>query len=157
MSIGGLPFSTWLSKVDPRFHIPVNSVIFTCLFTIVISLINIGSTVAFNAMLSLSTVALMATYLISVGCVTLKRLRKEPLPPARWSLGKAGLPVNLTAMLYAVWSFFWSFWPNAHDVNAVNFNWACVLFVGLMLISAVLYLTYARRKYEGPVVKCRYD
>ncbi|KAF2096693.1 putative amino acid transporter [Rhizodiscina lignyota] len=153
----GLPFSTWLSKVDTRFHIPVNSVIFTCLFTMVISLINIGSTVAFNAMLSLSTVALMATYLVSIGCVTLKRIRGEALPQSRWTLGRAGMPVNVIALVYAVWAFFWSFWPNAHDINATNFNWACVLFVGLMLISAVLYVTYARGKYEGPVVKCRFD
>jgi choline transport protein len=149
----GLPFATWLGRVDERWHIPINSIIFTCIFTIVISLINIGSTVAFNAMLSLATVALMATYLISVGCVALKRIRSQPLPHARWSLGRWGLPINCTAIVYATWSFFWSFWPNSYHVNAVNFNWASVLFVGLMGISAILYLTYARRIYEGPVVK----
>ncbi|KAK0887980.1 hypothetical protein LTR57_025570, partial [Friedmanniomyces endolithicus] len=47
------------AMVDPRFDVPVNSIIFTTIFTAVISLINIGSTVAFNAMLSLSTTALM--------------------------------------------------------------------------------------------------
>jgi hypothetical protein len=56
-------------------------------------------------------------------------------------------------MIYASWSFFWSFWPNAHDVNAENFNWASVLFVGLMGISAVLYWVHARKVYDGPVVK----
>jgi choline transport protein len=117
------------------------------------SLINIGSTVAFNAMRPLSTVALMATYLISVGCVTLKRLRHEPLPDSRWTLGRFGLPVNMIAFTYACWSFFWSFRPNSKDVNAVNFNWACVLFVGLMGLSGVLYAVHARKVYEGPVVK----
>jgi choline transport protein len=131
----------------------VNSIIFTCAFTTVMSLINIGSTVAFNAMLSLSTVALMATYVISVGCVTLKRLRHESLPDSRWSLGRWGLPINITAFMYAIWAFFWSFWPNSMQVTAVNFNWACVLFVGLMGISGVLYVVHARKVYEGPVVK----
>ncbi len=120
--------------------------------TLLLSLINIGSTVAFNAMLSLSTVALMATYLISIGCVTARRFNLEnPLPPARWSLGKAGLPVNCIALVYACWAFFWSFWPNSHDVMATNFNWASVIFVGLMGISSLLYFVHARKVYDGPV------
>ena len=117
------------------------------------SLINIGSTVAFNAMLSLSTIALMATYTISVGCITLKRIRNEPLPQTRWSLGKFGMPINVISLIYSLWSFFWSFWPNSYSVNAANFNWACVLFVGLMGLSGLLYAVYARNVYEGPVVK----
>ena len=117
------------------------------------SLINIGSTVAFNAILSLSTVALMATYVISVGCVSLKRVRGEPLPDSRWTLGRWGFPINVMAFVYAIWSFFWSFWPNSMHVTAKNFNWACVLFTGLMSISGVLYIVHARKVYEGPVVK----
>ncbi len=119
----------------------------------VLSLINIGSTVAFNALLSLSTCALMATYILSVGCVALKRVRGEPLPIARWSLGRLGLPVNVAALLYTTWGFFWSFWPNAFHVHAINFNWACVLFGGLMAISVLVYTVHARKVYEGPVAK----
>ena len=117
------------------------------------ALINIGSTVAFNAMLSLSTVALMATYLVSVGCVMAKRLRGEPMPRCRWSLGRYGLPINILAMVYSCWSFFWSFWPNTYAVTAETFNWACVIFVGLMALSSVLYYVQARHVYDGPVVK----
>ncbi|PIG79407.1 amino acid transporter [Aspergillus arachidicola] len=150
----GLPFSNWLGEVNPRLHIPVNSIIVTCLFSMAMSLINIGSTVAFNAMLSLSTTALMATYLISIGCIIARRIScNPPLPPSRWTLGRFGMPVNILAMVYASWSFFWSFWPNAYDVNAENFNWASVLFVGLMGISTIVYWTYARKHYDGPVVK----
>lgn len=137
--------------MHPKWHIPVNSIIFTVIFSFVMALINIGSTVAFNAMLSLSTVALMATYVISIGCVTIKRIKKQPLPPARWSLGRAGLPVNCIAMLYACWAFFWSFWPNSHDVVAENFNYACVIFVGAMAFSTLWYFVHARKSYAGPV------
>jgi choline transport protein len=50
----GLPFSGWLGQVNQKLHVPANSVTFTCAFTIVLSLINIGSDVAFNASTSLS-------------------------------------------------------------------------------------------------------
>ena len=68
------------------------------------SLINLGIKVAFEAMISLATLALMATYLISIGCALLRRLRGEMLPSARWSLGRYGLPVNAIAIVYTSWS-----------------------------------------------------
>lgn len=45
-----------------------------------------------------------------------------------------------------------SFWPNAYQPTAQSMNYACVLFVGLMLVSCILYVTHAKR-YEGPVAK----
>jgi choline transport protein len=68
------------------------------------SLINLGSKVAFEAMISLATATLMATYLISIGCALLKRVRGQTLPSARWSLGRYGLPVNAVAIVYTSWS-----------------------------------------------------
>ena len=148
----GLPLGGWIGAVNERLRAPANAVIFTVIVTCLVSLINIGSTVAFNALLSLATVALMGTYVISIGCVTLRRFNKDTtLPPARWSLGKAGLPVNVIALLYAFYGFFWSFWPNAYDVIAANFNYACVIFVGVMGFGTVLYFAYARKVYDGPV------
>lgn len=45
----GLPFSNWIGKVDKKLDNPANSVTFTCIITILLSLINIGSDTAFNA------------------------------------------------------------------------------------------------------------
>ncbi|KAB8229631.1 amino acid permease-domain-containing protein [Aspergillus alliaceus] len=124
----GLPFSSFLGTVHPTLHIPANSIIFTFMFSLAMSLTNIGSTVAFNALVSLSTVALMATYLISFTCLILRRVYcNPPLPPCR------------------------CFWPILHDASAVNFNWAPVLFVGVMGASTVVYWLHARKVYEGTV------
>lgn len=147
----GLPFASWIGAVNRSRRAPVNAIIFTTLFTSVVSLINIGSTAAFNALLSLSTVALMGTYLVSISCVLFRKIRGHYLPPARWSLGRWGLPVNICALIYAIWSLFWSFWPNAYEPNATDFNWACVVFVGLMFLGTVYYLLHARKIYDGPV------
>ncbi|RMZ79177.1 hypothetical protein DV738_g3462, partial [Chaetothyriales sp. CBS 135597] len=149
----GLPFAAWLGHVHPSLHIPVNAVILSVSYAMALSLINIGSSTAFNAILSLSTVALMSTYILSIACIISRRFSGQPLPPSRWTLGRMGLPINIAAMVYTTWGFFWSFWPNSYHVDAATFNWACVLFFGLMSISTVLYLIYARKIYEGPVAK----
>ncbi|KKY21609.1 putative amino acid permease [Phaeomoniella chlamydospora] len=150
LNLTNFPFS---SQVHPTMHIPINSIIVTCGFTLLISLINIGSYVAFNALLSLSSTALMATYTTSVGCMTWRRLAGEPLPPSRFSLGRWGLPINICACAYSIWSFFWAFWPTYADITAQDFNWSVVLFVSIMGLASIYYWLHGRKVYEGPVVK----
>lgn len=149
----GLPYSNWIRRVNTRLHVPVNAIIVTASYTSAAALINIGSSVAFNALISLSTVTLMGTYVMSIGSITLKRLRGEQLPHARWSLGRWSLTINCIGLFYAMYASFWSFWPCYHHVTAVNFNWAPVLFVGLIGLACVLYRYDGVGRYQGPVTK----
>ncbi|KAJ9642987.1 hypothetical protein H2199_004509 [Coniosporium tulheliwenetii] len=81
--------------------------ILTCVTTMLLSLINIGSTVAFNAIISLQLIALMSTYSISIGCVLYQRTwGGNNLPPAQWSLGSAGKYINGVAFVYTVYLLF---------------------------------------------------
>jgi len=146
------------SQVSTKNHIPANAVILTCIITILLSLINLGSTAAFNAIISLQLMALMATYLLSIGSVLWRRTRSsDPLPPARFSLGRYGTVVNGIGFFYSGWSLFWAAWPGVggSDLTVTNMNWAPVMFVGVMGISLVFYWTGARGKYKGPVVLVR--
>ena len=57
---------------------------------VLLSLINIGSTTALNAILALDLASLLCSYTICILCLVFKRLRGEVLPPAQWSLGRWG-------------------------------------------------------------------
>ncbi|EKM57693.1 uncharacterized protein PHACADRAFT_88705 [Phanerochaete carnosa HHB-10118-sp] len=161
----GLPFARFIGAVHPRYKVPVNAIGANVLFATVLSLINIGSTTAFNALLSVGVIALMATYSISIACVLLKRLRGEPLAHARWtfikdgasghggSFGRYGVVVNGIGLAFSLWSFFWSFWPPVKHVQPVSMNWAVVIFGGIMGLAAVTYIVHAHRVYDGPVAK----
>jgi choline transport protein len=120
----GMPFPGWMKKVNPRLNVAANSCMVTYGYTVVMSLIYIGSPIAFNAIISLAIVALMATYAISIGCVLWRRIvHPETLPPVFWSLGKWGVAVNLLGLVYACYSFFWAFWPIYYQptVDEVSF------------------------------------
>lgn len=148
----GFPFHHWLGTVHPTLHIPANAIFTTCLITCLLGLINIGSTVAFNAIISLQIVALMFSYTISITCVLYRRIyHPELLPLARWSLGKWGVIINSVALVYAVFAFFWCFWPGETPVNAESMNWGVVMFVGVGMLCAMSYAVQGRKIYHGPV------
>lgn len=148
----GFPFSSWISKVEEKRHIPRNAIIVTSATSICLSLIAIGSPIAFYAMASLFTVAILQCYCLSIGCILWRRIAyPETLPPATFSLGKFGVPINITGVCYALWAFFWAFWPMFNPVVPETFNWASVLFTATLIVAGVYFMLGARRKYFGPV------
>ncbi|KAJ5682362.1 GABA permease [Penicillium macrosclerotiorum] len=149
----GLPFSRWIGKVDARRHIPVNAIGLSCLFSCALSLINIGSLTAFNAIISLNVAALMYTYIISISCVIYRKIwLPGSLPPRRWDMGRWGLAVNIVALLYSCFALFWSLWPSNYPVTVENFNWSVVIFGGVFFISLGMYIVKGRKEYAGPAV-----
>ena len=156
----GLPFSNWLSTVHPRLHIPVNACKFSCCVAVLLSLIYIGSPVAFYAITSLATVSLLQCYCLSIGCVLYRRIKHpQTMPPAHFSLGKCGIPINATAVAYSMWAFFWSFWPQ-YSLAGVktlpalsDFNWASVIFVTVLIAAMVYFAFRAKDRYVGPVTE----
>lgn len=148
----GFPFSDWIAKVDQKRHIPRNAIIVTSGVAMCLSLIYIGSTVAYFAMTSLVTVSLLQCYCLSIGCMLWRRIKyPETLPPASFSLGRFGIPLNAAAVLYSFWAFFWAFWPIYNPVIPENFNWASVLFSATLIGAAIHFVFVARKKYFGPV------
>jgi choline transport protein len=120
--------------------------------TVILSLINIGSSAAFNAIISLQLSSLMLTYAVSIACVLYRRIaHPELLPKARWSLGRFGVVVNGVGLVYSIFVFFWCFWPGATPVTPKSFNWAILMFTALVIASTTTYLLQGRKVYAGPV------
>lgn len=148
----GFPCHQWISRVHPKYRVPVNSITLTCTISCLLALINIGSSTAFNAIISLQLVALMFSYTISICCVLYRRIaHPELLPKARWSLGRWGVPINVAAVLYAIFAFFWCFWPPQTPVDAESMNYGVVMFVGVGLCCLASYVVQGRHIYRGPV------
>ncbi|KAJ5677035.1 uncharacterized protein N7477_002668 [Penicillium maclennaniae] len=152
----GLPFSRWIGKIDKKRQIPINAIALSCTISCALSLINIGSETAFNAIISLNVAALMYTYIISIGCVIYRKIwHPESLPPRRWNMGRWGLAVNIIGLLYCCFALFWSLWPSDLPVTLDNFNWSVVIFGGVFIISLAMYLIKGRKEYSGPAAIVR--
>ncbi|KAI8931135.1 hypothetical protein NX059_011489 [Plenodomus lindquistii] len=147
----GVPFSAFFSYVQPGWDLPINSVIITFAISVGLSLINIGSTVALNSIISLGIGALLTSYLISISCLWLKRFRGEPLLPSKFSLGKAGVWVNGIAIVWLVFAFVFSFFPTFPHPAPDVMNWGILIYGIVVTFALVYYYLYGRKFYAGPV------
>ncbi|KAL8671415.1 MAG: hypothetical protein Q9168_004088 [Polycauliona sp. 1 TL-2023] len=148
----GLPFSKYLRRVRPGWNLPLNALFISLGFGIIIALINLGSSVALNAIVSLTISALISSYIVSIGCLVSKRLRGEPMPPSRFSLGKWGMAINVTALVFLCPLFIFCFFPTSTPVDPTTMNWAVAMFGGITLFASVWYLLVAKAIYRPPIL-----
>ncbi|KAK5677635.1 hypothetical protein LTR17_027695 [Elasticomyces elasticus] len=64
---GGLPFSVQIAKVSERLNVPILACIIAFAFVVLLSLITLGSYVAFYAIIYPQLIALFFTYEVVVG------------------------------------------------------------------------------------------
>jgi choline transport protein len=138
-------------QVKPDWNIPLNAVIITFIITTLLSLINIGSSVAFNAIGSLAVSALLGTYIISFSCLILRRLRGQPLPFRRWTLGRFGIFINIGALMFLLIVWVFIFFPVAIPVTPTTMNWNAVMFGGTMTFAVVYYFVIGKKTYTAPI------
>jgi choline transport protein len=147
----GVPFHGYVSRVPPRYDVPVVAIIVCCIWACVFHCIYIGSVLAFNIILSIGTVALLTSYMVSISTITYKRIKGHPLLPSKFSLGKMGLPVNIISLLFCAIFYVMAFFPPIPNPPPAAMNWAIVVYGGILLLAFVYYIIRARHAYVGPV------
>jgi choline transport protein len=80
------------------YEVPRRAVWTSIAFTSALSLINFGPVIGFNAMVSLTIIAITASYTICIGALIWRRCFGKPIPKERFSLGRWGLAVNVIAL-----------------------------------------------------------
>ena len=86
-----IPGAKLWAKVDQRLGVPFWSLVLVTVVQMLLGLINIGSTSAFTAFISVGVQALALSYGIPIA-ISLFTLRKE-VNQARWTLGKVLGPI----------------------------------------------------------------
>ncbi|MCJ1405363.1 hypothetical protein MMC11_008590 [Xylographa trunciseda] len=153
----GLPFSPFFARVQPGWNIPLRAVLVSLGVNVVLSMINIGSSVALNAITALMVSSLLSSYMVSTMCLLCKRLRGEPLPESRWTLGRFGIYINTVALMFLVVIWIFTFFPITTNVNSTTMNWNVLMYFGVMIFAAVYYMIWGRHVYVGPVALIKRD
>lgn len=144
-----LPLSSLWSKVSPQHGVPINALLLTTLIQMALGLINIGSTSAFTAFVSVGVMALAASYAIPI-FLSLYYHRLE-VNKAQWKLPHAiGAICNVIAIIWIAFEMVLFSMPTALPVSESSMNYASVVLVGFCAIAAVWYGVWARKVYKGP-------
>ncbi|KAI1389019.1 amino acid transporter [Hypoxylon trugodes] len=144
-----IPLAHIWSKIDKRHGTPILALALTTLIEMLLGLINLGSSSAFLAFVSVGVISLAVSYGIPI-VISLFHTRKE-VNSARWTMGKyLGLIVNLLAVAWIAFEVVLFSMPTALPVTEASMNYAIVVFLGFMMLSAIWYGVYARKVYRGP-------
>ena len=117
-----------------------------------LGLINIGSSVAFNVLVSFVIAAYFGSYVIPISMVAYRRSRGIPIKMGPWNLGRFGLTTNIVAIVWIIITWTFSFFPIAVPVNPSTMNWSSVLWGSMMSFGIFWYIVYQRHKFTGPTI-----
>ena len=140
-------------QVNKRSAIPLRSIGFSTTVVVLLGLINIGSTVAFSAIVSLTIAGLFTSYLIPISLMIIKRIQGDHIHWGPWRLGRSGIWINIASACFLTISIVFSFFPPALPVTPVSMNWSVVVFMGSIFVGLIYYGFHGRHVYYGPVVE----
>ncbi|KAH8808489.1 amino acid/polyamine transporter I [Xylogone sp. PMI_703] len=154
---GGVPGSKYISKVHAPTALPLYSIFVTCMISLLLALINIGSTTALNAIVSVNCAAFFSSYMFPIGLILFRRLRndseKDQIHWGPWKMGPViGPIVNAVALIYAILALFFSFFPATSTVTPVSMNWSCLIYGASIIFSVLFYLLFGKHGYKWPIV-----
>lgn len=149
----GLPFSDFFSRINPTLHIPLNTLLLDTTVAVILLLISVGSTTAFFAIVSLSTLSLYVSYIIPLVFFTICKLRGEYIPygPFNFKNRKFGLAINFFAIIWAIFIVIFLPFPAIVPVTGSNMNYAGPV-MGAVIIWALLDWTVSgRKRWKAPI------
>lgn len=153
-SDNAVPNARMMSYVHPRMKVPFVSIGVTCVVSALLSIINVGSSTVFNAVVSLTVSGFFGSYILPFSLLLYRRINHpEELPSAPYRLGKWGVHVNAYAIAWSVLVLFFSFWPQNIPVTPANMNWSVLLWGAVNIVAIVFWAVHGRKVYKGPVVE----
>ncbi|KAE8323919.1 amino acid/polyamine transporter I [Aspergillus sergii] len=149
----GLPFSKVWARVNPRFGVPLNAQLCVAVIVSLLGCIYLGSSTAFNSMLSSATTINNIAYLVPI--FTNVVLNRSTMHHGPFSLPHiAGMAVNIVTVVWLVFAIVFFSFPFYMPVTASNMNYTCVCVGGFIIIELVWWLI-AGKRYSKTVQKAR--
>jgi choline transport protein len=135
-----------------RFGIPVRAILWSALVIAILGLINLGSTTAVNAMVSLALLGQYTIYVLPTVFILARRIRPgKNIPFGPWKLGIWGIPINVFTVAFSFLTIAFNVLPPCFPVTATNVNYAGVVFGAALVICGILWVFMGQKHYAGPI------
>lgn len=139
------------SQIHPTLQVPIPALLLVGIIPCILSLINLGSTVAFNALIALPMIALYISYLIPIVLLTLSQIAGKHPVYGPWRLERWSVPVKLFAICYIFYVLVFLPFPTVRPVTKATMNYAGPVVLGVILVALGDWGVRGRRKFRVPV------
>ncbi|KAJ3480908.1 hypothetical protein NLI96_g8016 [Meripilus lineatus] len=133
---GALPFSGWLYRMNKYTKTPVNTVWFTCIWSIILGLLTFAGDSATNAIFSLGVTSLYVAYALPI-CA--RFFGTNNFKPGPFNLGPFSIPVAFIAVLWMIFTSIILMFPSTPQTDVVDMNYAVVVQWGTLILSLVYF------------------
>ncbi|KAJ5594489.1 uncharacterized protein N7459_000697 [Penicillium hispanicum] len=149
---GGLPVSPFFAKVHPKLKVPLNALYLNLALVIIFGLIFLGSSSAFNAIVSSSVVLLDLAYGIPIAINCLRG--RNMLPERPFVLPNAlGWVLNIISLVYIILTTVLFLFPPELPVSGSSMNYCVAAFGIVFIISSITWIIDGRKNYVGPRIE----
>ncbi|KAJ5891241.1 amino acid permease family protein [Penicillium subrubescens] len=142
---GGIPWSRYFSHVDPGWKAPVRAIWAQGIITALIGVLYLFSTTVLQAIVSVSSIALMISYGMPIA--TLLIVGRDKLNPGPFRLGKWGTTLNTVSVITCTVIAVFFFFPGTPKPSGSDMNYAIGVFGAMMLVSQLFWLIKGRHSY----------
>lgn len=121
---------------------------------VLLGLIYLGNSTAYNAILSMSVLGMYVSYIIPIVYMIVygrkNVMKKRQYGPFR--LGdEFGLVVIVAAVIWFIVAIVFCTFHSVQPVTAQNMNYSVVFMGGWLFLGAICYFGFGQRKYQGPI------
>lgn len=141
--------SPLLSATHPTLKVPVFAILAATGAVLAIAAINLGSSIALNAVLSATVVLLQVSYTVPIALLFVRG--GTALGETRWSLGRWRHLVNGAALVFLlVTTITFLFPPKVPVRGGDSMNWVVVVAGVVWIACGITWVLDGRRRFEGP-------
>ncbi|KAF4635318.1 hypothetical protein G7Y89_g2787 [Cudoniella acicularis] len=150
----GLPFSSFISKVETKHQTPVVAILLGTVIQMAFNSIYFGTVTGFNTVIAIATEGFYLSYampllvrLISYFSGTHGQLTGP------WAMKPlVSVILNFVGLTYLMFACITFNFPSVYPVNSENMNYTSAAVGVIMLIATVTWFASARKHFSGPEV-----
>ncbi|ODV66580.1 amino acid transporter [Hyphopichia burtonii NRRL Y-1933] len=141
----GLPFSKYLSIIDPNLGVPLNAHLFSSFWVAVLGCLYLVSDTAFNSMVVGCITFLLLSYCVPTICLLYRG--RENIHHGPFWLGFWGTLCNYITIAWSLFALVFYSFPTTMPVTRGNMNYVSVV-IAIYFVWALAYWFFPIRKYS---------
>lgn len=151
---GGLPFSSYISRVERKHQTPVTAIILGAIVQMIFNSIYLGTVTGFNTVIAIATEGFYLSYAMPLFVRIASYFNgnyKQMKGP--WAMKQhISIAVNAAGLLYLLFASVTFNFPSLYPVTSENMNYTSAAIGIMMLIALITWFASAESIFSGPNV-----